>query len=159
LSQSAEVQQPDFGMHFLPHFFLPPLHFFFFLPFFLALLSTKSSREPAIPPSARLRSERRDGVVSERTNWSKRAASIGDSSANAELAAGDHCDEDQHDGGMTVWPSVFLRRSVLNCALHEIHKQPPLAHTLHVALRRHKGRARRLQREHERGAENGRGQE
>jgi hypothetical protein len=92
-AHSAVVQQLALGMHFLPHFFVLPLHFFFFLCFpffFLAAASASPSREPTIPPSPKLKTERRDGTLSERTNWSKRSASIDGSSANAELAAADH---------------------------------------------------------------------
>lgn len=52
-SQSTAEQQLVLGMHFLPHFRVPPLHVFLFLCFFLRFLASLSARpiRRANPPN------------------------------------------------------------------------------------------------------------
>jgi len=67
-SQSAFPQQFVSGMHFLPHFFVSPLHFFFF--FFADASLSRNGEMPAMKPPSTARRER--PRLNTATNASKR---------------------------------------------------------------------------------------
>lgn len=87
--QLASVQQSDLGMHFLPHFFLPPLHFFFFLPFFF-LASVSGAKPECVPkPSATRTAPKRRRLRAEVTWRVNRSNCEGSICFSVQLAASD----------------------------------------------------------------------